>query len=129
MRRLVHSNASHSESALRTSLNPKLATASPPLTDRVKSKLGADSSFSVVTIQQCQSGSDFNESTRRSAALRLIVKGLAAKLLPLRVCPVNGDRARFAIRRNRDPAIPADLSILHRGDVVSSVVYHSVGDG
>src|SRR6266480_5185369 len=68
-------------------------------------------------------------SVSRVPCLRLVVHGLALELLPLRVCSVNGDRARFAIRRNRDPATPADLSILHRGDVVSPIVYHSVSDG
>src|SRR5439155_4574135 len=61
--------------------------------------------------------------------LRLVINGLAAELLPIRACPVNSDRARFSIRRNSDPAIPADLSILHRGDIVGPIVYHSVSDG
>src|SRR6266513_4830586 len=68
-------------------------------------------------------------SVSRVPCLRLVVHGFAFELLPLRVCSVDGHRARFPIRRNRDPAIPADLSILHRGDVVSPIVYHSVGDG
>src|SRR6266403_3226030 len=68
-------------------------------------------------------------SVSRVPCLRLFVNGLALELLPLRVGSVDGHRARFPIRRNRDPAIPADLSIPHRGDVVSPIVYHSVGDG
>src|SRR5438309_38265 len=68
---------------------------SVPLADRVKSKLGAGSSFSVVTIQR------FNESTRRSAgaALLFIVNGLIVELLPVDRA-THRDGARFAIRRN-----------------------------
>ena len=60
--RPIHSTALRSEAALRRSLNPKLTTASPSLGANGEIDLGADTSFSVVTIQQCQPGSDFNET-------------------------------------------------------------------
>src|SRR6266536_1338308 len=61
--------------------------------------------------------------------LRLVVNDLGFELLPLCVCSVNGDRARFAIGRDGDSPCPADLSILHRGDVVSPIIYHSISNG
>src|SRR5437870_5414052 len=66
---------------------------------------------------------------QKPTSLRLVVNGLAFELLPVRVCSVDGDRARFAIRRDGDLPCPTDLSILHHGDVVGPVVYHFVGDG
>jgi hypothetical protein len=63
------------------------------------------------------------------SSLLFVVNRLAIEFFPLGVCSVNGDGARFPIRRNRDPAIPADLSILHRGDVVGPVVHHFIGNG
>jgi hypothetical protein len=39
-----------------------------------------------------------NSETRSLDLLSLVVNGLAAELLPVRVDPVKGDRARFAIR-------------------------------
>src|SRR5439155_2177061 len=51
------------------------------------------------------------------------------KRLSAPVRSVHGDLSRVAIRRDGYFSCPADLSILHRGDVVSSIIYHSVSDG
>ena len=65
----------------------------------------------------------------RDSYLRLVVDGLAAKLLPLLVCTVNRDGTRFAIRRDGDPTVPDELAIFHRSDVVRPIVYLFVGGG
>src|SRR5947207_4217354 len=92
-----------------------------PLSNRVKSKLESDSSFSVVTIQR------FNESRERSAALFLIVNSLGFELLPVRVRTINRDGPRFTIRRDRALALGEHFSAFHRRNPVGVVVHNFVG--
>src|SRR3984893_5701786 len=82
-------------------------------------------SHSALNAEPCLRGS----SVRKPTYLRLIVNGLAFELLSVRACPVHGDRARFAVFGNLDPARPNDLAILPRSDVVGPVVHDFVGGG
>ena len=92
---------------------------------RAKEVVRSELLYSTLNAEPWLRGS----SVRKRTYLRLVVNGLAFELLPVRVCTVNGDRARFAVGRDRDSARPHRLSILHRGDVVGPIIYYSVSDG
>src|SRR5216684_1490191 len=61
-----------------------------------------------------------------SVRLRLVVNRLAAELLPVRVCSVHCNGARFTIRRDADFSRPGDLAIFHRSDGVRPIIYNFV---